>query len=111
MTDVTPAERELLTYLVQECVEIAKEATKAMLYGWDPVDPHTSVVYDNRAALEIELGDFVAVTDKMIGAGMVQKEPIAKAAMAKHDRMALYTRYQPDSHFKGIAGAFYDREA
>lgn len=51
----------LLVKLIEECAEVQKEASKALLYGLSAKDESTGREYDNAAMITEELSDVYAV--------------------------------------------------
>lgn len=90
--DLTPAEQERLLKLCQECGEVIQAATKAMMYGWAPF--FNGVQYNNRADLEMELGDVQNVVSLMKRRDDLSIGAIYGYADAKRGRMMAHMRYQ-----------------
>lgn len=90
--ECTPAERERLTKLVEECSEVIKVATKILNHGYDT--EFAGVHYNNRADLERELGDVGAATRLMTRRGDIDHRQITKARRAKLPVITKYMRHQ-----------------
>ena len=83
-------EQYLLTCLAEECAEVAKCASKAIRFGLYPDDrrPGSWRVVDNRAGLEQELGDILALAE-MLG---LRAEPSAGKAARVREFMVVSRR-------------------
>jgi len=95
----TPAERERLALLAEECSEVVQIAMKILRHGYEsyhPDDPDE----DNRELLEKELGDVRFATRLMIEAKDINKGEIHSYAHAKGDSVAQYLHSQPDELVK-----------
>jgi hypothetical protein len=88
----TPAERERLQKLIEECAEAQKEACKILAHGWSA--EFEGLVYDNRGALEREVGDIQAITQKMVACGDLDGRKVTAARKAKFPELTRYMRYQ-----------------
>lgn len=93
------AQAERLTLLAEECSEVIKAVCKIERHGWvarrsTPGGVH---VYNNRGELENELGNLYSVVARMIRAGDVNSEAIARANDEHDEQLKQYTYYQPDS--------------
>lgn len=91
--NLTPAEHERLSILVEEMAEVIGVAGKILRFGWSPTDysvqPH--VAYDNRRDLEKEIGDVRAALRRMLESGDVSEEMIQARANVKYlDRSRLH---------------------
>lgn len=88
---LSPAERERLEMLVEECGEVIHEACKALRHGYEcyhPADPGR----DNRARLRAEIIDLsaiLALVARQDGLAVTDAE-----RQAAEDRKARYTYHQ-----------------
>lgn len=95
----TKPERERLYILIEELNEVSQVfnlarhiALKVLRFGFDEVYPKTKT--DNRARLEAELGDVLAVIDRMLTSGDINQLNLEHARVAKHKKLQRYTRDQ-----------------
>ena len=86
-------ERELLYHLIEECAEVAQQATKILRFGWK--EKQAGQPHDNAERLGREIGNLRVIMDMLstdskfvpsgaVGVGMAEK--ITK--MAKYAREA-----------------------
>ena len=61
----TKAEAERLHYLIEECAEVQKCATKVLRHGWESYNPTEFHGPDNRADLLNEIGDVLTAIREM----------------------------------------------
>jgi NTP pyrophosphatase (non-canonical NTP hydrolase) len=71
---ITDAERELLTILAEECGEVVQRCTKIQRFGMTE-NPWTGK--HNRAELEAELGDVIAMMRILAARGTIRGEIVA----------------------------------
>lgn len=90
---LTPAEMERLVKLNEECGEVIKEISKIMLHGYNAVDKH-GVAYDNRAALEREIGDVSSACKLMMDRGDIRSRMVQKYAIQKDSTIAEHMYHQ-----------------
>lgn len=64
----------LLAKLNEECVEIAKDCCKAMLFGLDDRKPLESNSLSNREKIVNELNDLAAVVEMMEAKGIIPRD-------------------------------------
>lgn len=92
--NLTPAEDERLTLLIEECAKVIQAASKIQRHGYTLKHPATTDGPDNRAMLEAEMGDMQAVARLMIKAGDIQILNIAKSADLKAEKIKPYLHHQ-----------------
>ena len=66
---VSPAQMERLTFLIEECSEVIKEATKIMRFGFDSFHPDDPQRETNRHRLMREMADLEAAYEILVDAG------------------------------------------
>lgn len=94
---LTPAERELIEMLAEECGEVIVECTKILRHGLDsynPTLPPEKRVL-NRTALRRELNDVEAVKQMLIAADTIPAVSLAKIMQAISKKYR-YTHHQVD---------------
>lgn len=91
---LTPAEHERLSILVEECGEVIQVAGKILRHGFDSFNPLESNAPTNRQLLEKELGDVEAIKRRMFEAEDISKETIASLAAKKYKSMAKWLHHQ-----------------
>lgn len=89
---VSPAEAERLTILIEECSEVIKEATKILRHGYLAHDK--GITYDNRFALETEIGDTLNAIDMMYEAKDIAMKTIQQRVAYKRFH-GVITHHQP----------------
>lgn len=95
--ELTPAEAERLALLIEECAEVQQIACKILRHGYDSIHPQDVSETDNRALLQNEIGDFLAVLDLMQADKTrdIHASEIQGAKKAKAKRMIQYLHHQP----------------
>jgi NTP pyrophosphatase (non-canonical NTP hydrolase) len=81
--------REALVILQEECAEVIQATSKCFRFGLD--NAHKSGV-TQRANLEIEIGDMLALVDILIEQGVVDIDNIATAKINKVDKLKLWSK-------------------
>ena len=66
---VSPAQMERLTFLIEECSEVIKEATKIMRFGFESYHPDDPQRETNRHRLKREMADLEAAYEILVDAG------------------------------------------
>lgn len=83
---LTPAEAERLAWLIEECSEVQKAATKILRHGYEGKDPTNPDHLGNRHDLTDELADLIAAVLLMDAKNdIVVSEALAKA-QARHGK-------------------------
>lgn len=85
----------LLNQLSQECIEVAKEISKALEFGLDDFDPNESVTRTNQWKIERELCDVLATLKMVIKNEILDYTPIYDEARQgrKIDKIIKYMEY------------------
>ncbi len=91
---LTPKEAELLTWLMEECSETCHAIGKIQRHGLDRTDPRTHM--QNRAKLELEVGQVVAAIAYAVGAGILDLPSISAAAREKVVSVKPYLHHYSD---------------
>lgn len=90
-TPLTNYQRELLTFLVEECAEVAQRATKAMRFGLD--ETQKGQPFDNSVRLGHELGDLSCVVGRMIKEHMIFEMDIDQGAENKSAQLKRWMQH------------------
>jgi hypothetical protein len=90
--DLTPADRECLTWLIQEASEVIKQATKLLIFGKHAA--HEGVDYDNVRLLGLEVGDFLAVQNWAGDLDLVQMEHVRAGLERKMEKLPIFSRHR-----------------
>jgi hypothetical protein len=90
---LSPAQVERLVKLQEEMNEAGKELCKILNHGYVAVAPD-GVRYDNKAALERELGDVCAAIKLLGDRGDIDDHQIYLAATAKDATITRYMHHQ-----------------
>ena len=61
----------LLIQLIQECAEVQKAATKALLFGLQAYDEESGINYDNAHDIAVEFMELVAVEEMLANSGVL----------------------------------------
>jgi hypothetical protein len=85
---VTPYQAELLTILMEECSEATQRASKAIRFGLDEIQPGQPL--SNSERLAAELGDVLAMVDKLVDARVVKCADVERTRLTKHAKLAKY---------------------
>lgn len=90
----------ILTVLMEECAEVAKECSKALRFGLDdkvtmnPDGPRGTEGPTNREKLSDELNDLIGVTHMLIHEGILPPEwQDAEKQVRKGAKVARFMRY------------------
>lgn len=92
--NLTPAELERLGILEEEMAESLQVIGKIIRHGYHATCPVTGKIYDNRAALQEELGHVRSAMIRLCNAGDLSKEAIHKSAEAKDISIIPWLRHQ-----------------
>lgn len=84
------SEKQILLIAQEECAEVTQAISKIFRFGYDSVYPKDSVD-NNRAKLEGELGDLLAMIQLMIATGIVQESNITLAANQKKIKLKYWS--------------------
>jgi len=89
----TPAERELLALLAEECGEVVQIVGKCLRHGILSWNPNVGERPNNQDLLEKELGDLFAAVELLENYGVVAPHMIAKAKASKLERVGEYLHH------------------
>lgn len=96
-----PDEVERLSIFVEEMSEVSQELNKLiqttmkiLRHGYKVIDPHTLIEYNNRQALETELGHLSNAITLMQRNNDISAEHIEQAAEAKRQTIVKYLHHQ-----------------
>jgi NTP pyrophosphatase (non-canonical NTP hydrolase) len=81
--------REALVILQEECAEVIQAISKCFRFGLD--EQHKSGV-TQRANLEMEIGDMLALVDVLIDHGLIDIETLVLAKRNKIDKLKLWSK-------------------
>lgn len=90
---LSPAHRERLILLMEECAEVQQVIGKILRHGYESYHPDTPEV-TNRMLLERELGDVGCALTMMMSSGDVDAFKITEAATSKTERVKQYLHFQ-----------------
>ena len=82
--------RELLAILAEECAEVIQRATKSLRFGVTEVQPGQPL--GNHHRLGQEAGEVLAVLDLAMTAGLVDRDAVTAARIAKAAKLAEFAR-------------------
>jgi len=86
------ASRERLYVLAEELGEAQQIAMKVLRFGWHEF--YTKVDATNKARLESELGDVLAMISLLIEKGDIGAPELLKARELKYEKLKRYTKHQ-----------------
>jgi len=93
---LTEAEAERLAILAEECGETVQAVTKILRHGFES--------WNNKADLEREIGNILAIADLMISEGDVDEGEIHLSANNKVEALRHYTHHQAFSQSRPEEG-------
>lgn len=91
--DLTPAQRERVVLLIEECGEVIQEACKILRFGYQ--DCHPTTFIDNTTSFHQEVGDLLAILKVMEKAGDYIPQRAESHIAPKLKRLVKFTRFQP----------------
>jgi hypothetical protein len=91
---LTPAQLERLTLVVEECAEVQQIIGKILRHGYESYHPDNTHD-DNRALLEIEMGDLNFAMDLLVQTDLSTWN-VRKAAIDKSQRVGQYLHHNFD---------------
>lgn len=100
MNQLTPAERERLVLLMEECAEVIQIASKVLRHGYESHHPHGGPT--NRAELEKEMGDVRYSMIMLCVAGDTNKSQIHQYAYDKAQSVQQYLHFQPKEFLQDV---------
>jgi hypothetical protein len=87
-------EEHLLACLSEECVEISKEAHKALRFGIDDTNPTIPNAPSQRQQIVAELNDLLGVVELLVKAGILPENWSDQAKqLAKQEKVARFIAY------------------
>jgi NTP pyrophosphatase (non-canonical NTP hydrolase) len=92
LISLTDEQTELMTCLYEEAAEIIQVAAKIDRFGYDNYHPVTKIT--NDAALHAEVGDILAVIERLVRGGVLEQQRLNDAIMAKHARLDRFLVHQ-----------------
>lgn len=92
MNNLTPAERERLDLLTEECAEVIHMVSKIQRHGYESYHPEDDT-YNNRELLQKEIGDLMAVLDMMFMCEDINKEFVTYCVEDKFKRVGKYLHH------------------
>ena len=84
----------LLTILSEECIEIAKEISKALRFGLE--DHHPTQVGTNSKKINDEYNDLLGVMQMLINEGHLKIEVDPLKIQAKMEKVEKYLKYSEE---------------
>lgn len=89
---LTNAETERLSLLMEECAEVIQAASKILRHGWRT--EHNGITYDNLHQLEVELGDVGAILHMMYRADDINVDRVVHNENLKRPILAKWLHHQ-----------------
>jgi NTP pyrophosphatase (non-canonical NTP hydrolase) len=81
-------DREILTILIEECMEVSQRGTKALRFGLEEVQPGQDL--SNMQRISDEIGDLFAVYFAMEELGLVDHKCVDVAISRKKKKLEKY---------------------
>lgn len=78
---------EIMLIAQEECAEVTQAISKIFRFGMDSQHNGAS----NKTRLEEELGDLLCMIEMMIENGIVDGQAVAKAGVAKKEKLAKWS--------------------
>lgn len=82
------ADREILLIAAEECAEVTQALTKVLRFGLDT--KWEGVVNSDHLAMEI--GDLFCMVDLMVERGMINRDAVYEASVAKRERLKKWSK-------------------
>ena len=79
----------MLNKLSQECIEVAKEISKALEFGLEDWNPDILPYRSNKLKIESELNDLIGVLDIIFEKKILDKKPIYSILNRNKKRMKI----------------------
>lgn len=92
--DMTPAQRERLALLAEECGELVQDVCKALRHGWDSHHPDTG--NGNKTKLTEEAAHVLVAIALMVECGDIDPEWLYTEVERKIGRVWLYLHHNSD---------------
>lgn len=94
--NLTEAEQERLSIVIEECGEVVQAACKILRHGYESHNPKVEDSESNREALERELGDLSHAILRMEEAEDISSSHILERREYKGDRIKPYLHHQSE---------------
>lgn len=88
---INEKDKEALLILQEECAEVTQAVSKIFRFGVDARWPEDSP-QDNKAHLEEELGDLLAMVDILVESCFISDSNLNQAREAKKDKLKLWSK-------------------
>lgn len=88
-------DRELLVVMAEEANEVGQRVCKALRFGMQEVQPGQNLTNAQRIA--VELGDLLAVFDRLQARGLLDANVVTDASIAKHQKLDRFLQSQTDA--------------
>jgi hypothetical protein len=85
-------ERYLIHVLSEECIEVSKEAHKAVRFGTDDKDPTIEGAETQRERIAKEMDDLLGVHNMLVERGIL-RPPNPEAQRAKENKVTQFMEY------------------
>ena len=92
--NLTEAELERLSILIEECAEVQQIACKVLRHGYPSVNPLIPETTSNRQYLEIELGHLMNALDLLLNHGDVHLSRVQQARKQKAGSIGKWLHHQ-----------------
>jgi len=81
--------KEALVILQEECAEVVQEVSKCFRFGLD--SQHYKTGLKHNKMLETEVGDVLALVDILVEQGVLNKDSLEAAKLAKKEKLKLWS--------------------
>ncbi len=93
---LTEAEQERLSILIEECGEVTKAAAKIQRHGYESVNPDLMASLTNREDLAREVGHVVHAINRMSFEGDLSELQIGRSCAEKAFKIKQYLHHQTE---------------
>jgi hypothetical protein len=99
---MTSIKQYYLLKLIEECSEVAQQASKQMQFGPYSISPSTGARYDNKKMLRFEVNDLLAVLDVLMELEELPEISPDELLLAKNKKRNRIVQYLQHSQELGL---------
>lgn len=92
-TPLSAREREIITHLAEEALEVAHAAMKLLRFGKEDTNPSTGA--SNSYVLGLEVGNLWTMVDLAAQSPLIIEADVTEGRSQKFERLKIYSRYLP----------------
>lgn len=83
---------EALGILQEECAEVIVEVSKIRRFGLDSAHYKSDMNHTHRTALEMEIGDVLAMIDILLDQGIIDQDRLVTYKQNKKDKLKIWSK-------------------